>query len=235
MNLPRKAILFTFIVLVVAIISASTLFALTASSNKSAYNPGDCVVISGTTQSGGDLLSFTVYNPNNTLIALDQTTSNSTGLFSKQLFCFPTEPRSNFPAGSYVITIKDTTTNEVTNLTIVFTGFETTTTTTTETNTTTPLPTVTKTVTETVNQTITQTQTIIVNNTVTETTTVHETQTLTQTQTKTVTETTTMTQTNTVTETQTQTVKVTNTGVAAGVGVVGLIIGLAAAIAIKRT
>ena len=234
----KKKHYLTLVIMITALILVSTTMssALTASTNKNTYAPGECVVVNGSTESGGTIVSFTVDNPDGSLIALDQVISSSNGTFSDQLFCFPTEERSNFPAGIYIITIKDTSTGDESTINITFLGP---TTTTTFTNTST-IPTVNQTITKTINNTVTETATVTVNHTYTKTMNQTLTQTktltliLTKTLTTTQTQTHTTTQTNTETLTTTQTVKVTNTGVTAGAAVVALVAGLGAALAVRK-
>ncbi len=240
MRTPSKMLLLAIMFLSSIAIGAVMAHGLSASTNKTTYSPGECVIVSGSTQHSGAIVSFTVYNPDNSLIALDQVTSSTDGSFSKQLFCFPTEERSNFPAGAYTIDVKDTDTGEELNITVQFTGVATQTNTTTPTTTSTPNQTVT--VTTTVYNTTTQTvtQTVVVNNTVIEheTTTSTITKTATSTTTAYVTTTVEKTHTTTVTETQTktltETVQKTNAGATAGAAVIALVIGLGAALALRK-
>ncbi len=232
----EKLIIITAVAILAALVAlhSTVAYALTASTNKSVYHPGDVLVVSGYASKPNDMISFAVYNPEGSLVTPEQTVAGSNGFFNITILKFPSQKLSNFPEGYYTIVVEDTNTGDKLNLTVYFTYSTTTTTTTSQAQTATTQTVSTVTVTSTV--TVVKTVTIVKNYTLTTTLEKTTTKTVPTTTTTTATTTTTVTTTSPTTTTTTKTVTVTKVSVpvTAASSVVALIVGIGAALAISR-
>ena len=93
--------------------------ALTVTTNKSIYHPGDAVRINGTA-SPNTVVTFVMTNPDGQLVAVDQVKTDANGKFDRILYVFPEEPTGLIKYGTYTITVYDSTTDEKVTLTIDF-------------------------------------------------------------------------------------------------------------------
>ncbi len=110
---------FLIIPMLLVLLFASTTAALSASTDKETYYPGDALTVSGTATPNA-IVSITVYNPNNELVAIDQVTAGGDGSFTKTVLTFPDEPTATIPLGTYTVVVKDTATNEEESLEVTY-------------------------------------------------------------------------------------------------------------------
>ena len=78
-------------------------FAVTITSDKDEYHPGDQLIVSGTAGPNEDL-TFKVTNPNGAQVAVGQVAADDNGDFSITLLRFPSVATTTFPFGSYTVT-----------------------------------------------------------------------------------------------------------------------------------
>ena len=93
--------------------------AITVSTEKDTYYPGEQLVISGLATPNA-LVSIVIENPNGALVALDQVRVGDDGTYSAAPLSFPSEANNLFPFGTYTITVKDTATGEEATATVQF-------------------------------------------------------------------------------------------------------------------
>ncbi len=116
-----KTLLLASLMLIVIVAVLPPALALSVSTNKSVYYPGDQLVVSGTATPNA-LVAIKVVNPAGSLVALDQVKADSTGKFSDTIMRFPSQATSQYPYGIYTIIVKDTANGEQQTIKVEFTS-----------------------------------------------------------------------------------------------------------------
>jgi len=92
---------------------------LSAQPSKAVYQPGDVLEVRGASLPGS-LIAVAVYNPNGSLVAVDQVKADSSGKFSSSPLRFPQQPTSMLPFGEYRVAVKCSSTGEEVQLRVTF-------------------------------------------------------------------------------------------------------------------
>ncbi len=114
-----KLVLSLAVLAIMIMLPLATVQALTVSTNKEKYYPGDELVVSGTATPNA-IVSIVVNNPAGSLVAIDQVTAGGDGSFSDTVLKFPAQETAQFPYGTYTIVVKDTATGEEQTVTVEF-------------------------------------------------------------------------------------------------------------------
>ncbi len=117
----NKALSLLAIIVVIAGLLALPIAAqaLTVTTDKPIYHPGDTVRVNGTA-SPNTVVTFIMTNPDGQLVAVDQVKADAYGRFDRILYAFPEEPTDLVKYGTYTITVYDSTTGDKVTLTIDF-------------------------------------------------------------------------------------------------------------------
>ncbi|NIN51639.1 MAG: hypothetical protein GTN80_00495 [Nitrososphaeria archaeon] len=92
-------ILLTLMILAAVPVAAAT---LTVTTDKT-YDFGDTLMVSGSGAAGDTAVSVSVYNPNDLLVGIAQSTSDVDGNYAMEVLTFPSAASSRFPAGTYTV------------------------------------------------------------------------------------------------------------------------------------
>lgn len=95
--------------------------AITVSTDKEVYYPGDTLTVSGLATPNA-LVSVVVNNPTGALVTIDQVRAGEDGTYSITILTFPTTVSELFPFGTYTITARDTATGEEASVQVQFTS-----------------------------------------------------------------------------------------------------------------
>jgi len=106
-----------FLIALTAIVASAQTFV--AYPSKNVYQTNEQLIINGKATPGG-VVTVIVYNPNSSMVAVDQVKADYNGYFESSPLRFPSQPTSMLPFGEYQIIVKDAISNEETTIKVVF-------------------------------------------------------------------------------------------------------------------
>lgn len=100
---------------------ASATSSITATTDKTTYNPGDTLVVSGSATAHSPIM-VKVYNPSDIIVGIRQGNAESDDEYSIEILTWPIEQVIDMPFGIYRIQVTDMEREDNTEITVGFTG-----------------------------------------------------------------------------------------------------------------